>query len=297
MTVISYQYWSILKTLYNGKKIPLIPSILISNKLVSNFKGKESHFNAFFAFQCTPVSKNSTLPLVTTPVTNARLSSISFNDQDIPNIIHSLNINKAHGYDDIYIRLLNICDSSIVKPLTTIFKNCFQSGSFPNNWKKPNVVPIHKKGNKQLLQNYRPVSLMPICGKSLERIIFNPIFEYLEKNSLPFPNQSGFRPFESCENQLLSIVHDIYTNFEQHPTLEMIANFVDILKAFEKVWHEGFLFTLERIGISGNLSSLFKRFLSNRFQRVVLNGQCYCWSSVLAGVPQGSILGPLLSII
>ena len=76
-------YWSILKTLYNGKKIPLIPPILINNKLISNFKEKANHFNAFFASQCTPVSNNSTLPLVRTPVTNASLSSISLNDQDI----------------------------------------------------------------------------------------------------------------------------------------------------------------------------------------------------------------------
>ena len=117
-------YWSILKSLYNGKKIPLIPPILISNKLVSNFKEKANHFNAFFASQCTPVSNNSTLPLVTTPITNASLSSISFNDQDILNVIHSLNINKAHGFDNLSIRLLKICDSSIVKPLSIIFKNC-----------------------------------------------------------------------------------------------------------------------------------------------------------------------------
>ena len=88
-------------------------------------------------------------------------------------IIHSLNINKAHGYNDLSIRLLKICGSSIVKPLSIIFKNCLQSTSFPNNWKKSNVVPIHKKGDKQ---NYRPVSLLPICGKIFERIIFNPIF-------------------------------------------------------------------------------------------------------------------------
>ena len=88
-------YWSILKTLYNGKKIPLIPPILISNKLVSNFKENVNHFNAFFASQCTPISDNITLPLVTTPITNASFSSISFNDQDILNIMHSLNINKA----------------------------------------------------------------------------------------------------------------------------------------------------------------------------------------------------------
>ena len=138
-------YWSILKTLYNGKKIPLIPPILISNKLVSNFKEKAKHFNDFFASQCTPVPNNSTLPLVTTPITNTSLSSISFNDQDILNVIHSLNINKAHGFDDLSIRLLKICDSSIAKPLSIIFENCLQSRSFPNNWKKSNVVPIHKK--------------------------------------------------------------------------------------------------------------------------------------------------------
>ena len=189
-----------------------------------------------------------------------------------------------------------MCDS-VLKPLSIIFKNCLESGSFPNNWKKSNVVRIRKIGDKQLLQNYQPVSLLPICGKIFERIIFNPIFEYLKKNSLLCPNQSGFRPFDSCENQLLSIVHDIYANFDQHPTLEMRANFLDISKAFDKVWHEGLIFKLESIGISGNLLSLFKSFLSNRFQRVVLNGQCSSWSSVLAGVPQGSVLGPLFLLI
>ena len=195
------------------------------------------------------------------------------------------------------IFIISIFLSSIVRPLSIIFKNCLHSRSFPNNWKKSNVVPIHKKGGKQLLQNYWPVSLLPICGKIFERIIFNPIFEYLKKNSLLCPNQSGFRPFDSCENQLLSIVHDIYANFDQHPTLEMRANFLDISKAFDKVWHEGLLFKLERIGISGNLLSLLKSFLSNRFQQVVLNGQCSSWSSVLAGVLQVSILGPLIFLI
>ena len=104
------------------------------------------------------------LPSVTTLVTNASLSSISFNDQDILKIVHSLNINKAHRYDDISLRLLKICDSSIVRPLSVILKNCLQSRSFPNTWKKSSV-PIYKKGDKQLLQNYQPVSLLPICGK------------------------------------------------------------------------------------------------------------------------------------
>ena len=135
------------------------------------------------------------------------------------------------------------------------------------------------------------------CGKIFERIILNSVFEYLGKNSLLCPNQSGFRQFSSCENQLLSIVHDIYDNFDQHPTLEMRANFLYISKSFDKLWHERLLFKFERVGILGNLLGLLKSFLSNRLQRVVLNGQYSSWSSVLAAVLQGSILTPLLFLI
>ena len=184
-----------------------------------------------------------------------------------------------------------------MKPLSIIFKNCLQTGNFPNNWKKSNVVPIHKKGDKQFLQNYRPVSLLPICSKIFEKIIFNPMVDFLEEYSLLCPHQSGFRSSDSFQSQLLSIFHDIYASFDQSRNLEVRANFLDISKAFDKVWHEGLIFKLEHIGISGNLLSLLKSFLNNRFQRVVLNAQCSNWLSVLAGIPQGSILGPLIFLI
>ena len=100
------------------------------------------------------------------------------------------------------------------------------------------------------------------------------MLEFLEENSLLCPHQSGFRSSDSCQSQLLSIVHDIYASFDQSPTLEMRANFLVISKAFDKEWYEGLIFKLEHIGISGNLLSLLKSFLNNRFQRVVLNGQC-----------------------
>ena len=110
-------YWSILKTLYNGKKIPLIPQMLVNKKLISNFKEKSNHFNAFFASQCTSVSNDSALPSTTNSVSNV---NVQFKEQDILKVIRSLNYNEAHGYDDISTRLLKICDSAIVKPLSVI---------------------------------------------------------------------------------------------------------------------------------------------------------------------------------
>ena len=100
---------------------------------MSNFKEKGNYFNDFFASQCTPISNDSALPNYSNSVFNVSLSSIHFEDQDILKIIQSLNYNKAHGYDDISIRLLKICNSSIVRPLSIIFKNCLQTRTFPNN--------------------------------------------------------------------------------------------------------------------------------------------------------------------
>ena len=123
------------------------------------------------------------------------------------------------------------------------------------------------------------------------------MLNFLEENSLLHPHQSGFRSSDSCQSQLLSIVHDIYSSFDQSPTLKVRTNFLDISKKFDKTEHEGLIFKLEHTGISGNLLSLFKSFLNDRLQRVVLNGQCSNWSSLPAGVPQGLILGPLLFLI
>ena len=110
-------YWSILKTFYNGRKIPLIPPLLINDQLVSDFKVKANHFNAFFSMQCTPLVNGSQIPDAVSFETNERLSSIDFSNDDTIKIIRSLDENKAHGHDDISKCLIKICDSTLVKPL------------------------------------------------------------------------------------------------------------------------------------------------------------------------------------
>ena len=133
------------------------------------------------------------------------LSDIVFNSKDTTKVISCLDSNKAHGYDMINIRMLKICGESIPKSLEYIFRAPLNDERFPSEWKKANVVPIHKKDDKQFLKNYRPVSLLPICSKIFERIIYNRIFEYLIENNLITENQSGLKPGDSCISQILSI--------------------------------------------------------------------------------------------
>ena len=111
------------------------------------------------------------------------------------------------------------------------------------------------------------------------------------------PNQSGFRPSDSCINQLLAITHEIFEAFDCNPALEVRSVFLDISEAFDKLWHEGLLFKLRSMGISGELYNLLGNYLSGRFQRVILNGQTLLWRPVIAGAPQDSILDPLLFLV
>ena len=211
-------YWSILKCFYNNSKIPLLPPLKVD----------------FFATQCTPLPNSSVLPSAINSKTHARLSSIDFDEEDILKIIRKLDNDKAHGHDNISIRMLKIYDSVLVEPLSQIYKNCINSGVFPDIWKKSHIIPTYKKNDKCCINNYCPVSLLPICGKIFERILYNPLFLYLESNNLLTPHQSGFRPNDSCIYQLLSIVH-IYLDFDHNPSLEVRGNFLDISKAFDKV--------------------------------------------------------------
>ena len=110
--------------------------------------------------------------------------------------------------------MLKICGDSVCLPLEMIFKQTLLTGVFPSVWKKGNIVPIHKNGDKQNIKNYRPVSLLPICGKIFERVVFNEMFIYFSANKRISKNQSGFQPCDSCINRLLSITREIFTSFD-----------------------------------------------------------------------------------
>ena len=230
-------------------------------------------------------------------VTDKRINDVLIQNDEILKLIRNLNPNKATGSDGISGQMLLLCDDSVVLPLKLIFQNILDKSIYPDLWKLANVTPIHKKEDKQLVKNYRPISLLPICGKIFEKIIFNSLYSYLNVNKLLTENQSGFRPGDSTTNQLLYLVSEIHDAFEDSKSLEVRAVFLDISKAFDKVWHEGLIFKLKQNGVSGKLLKLFESYLHNRKQRVMINGSYSEYADIQSGVPQGSVLGPLLFLV
>ena len=137
-------------------------------------------FNIFFADQCSILkNKSELLTTLSKKTTRESLTTIDFSNNDILKIIRNLDPSEAHGHDMISIRMVKICDDSICKPLKLIFQSCVESGKFPSEWKNANVLPIHKNRDKQILKNYRPISLLPITGKILERLLYDTTIEFL----------------------------------------------------------------------------------------------------------------------
>ena len=287
-------FWNAFKRITNKKKHTNIPPIIDNNKYISNFRQKANIFNDYFANQCKILDNGSILPDVAYK-TNASVYHINITINQICDIINKMNSNKAGGYDEISVRMLQLCPSEVASPLQIIFQKCIDTGIFPDSWKYANVQPVHKKNDRQIKSNYRPISLLPICGKLLEKIVFDHVYSYLKAQHLLSKNQSGFRPGDSTIYQLISITSNIYESFEKYD--ETRAIFLDISKAFDKVWHEGVIHKLKCNGISGNLLAFFENYLENRHQRVVLNGIESDWKKLEAGVPQGSVLGPLLFLV
>ena len=156
--------------------MPYIPAIFQKNKRIVDFKKKSEIFNSFFAEQCFLIPNKGVLPSQLTLLTENSLANCHFSKKGILQIIRNLGSNEAHGHDMISICMLKLYGDWICKPQEIIFKTCLRNGRFPLEWKKANVVPIHRKVHKQTIKNYHPVSLRPICGKIFEPLLYDTMY-------------------------------------------------------------------------------------------------------------------------
>lgn len=214
---------------------------------------------------------------------------------EVESILKILTVGKASGPNGLSNRILRELSCELSSPLCSLFNQSLRTGMVPTLYKEANVCPVPKKGDLSLVTNYRPISLLNSESKVFEKLIFKYLFNHLLDNNLLSPLQSGFIPGDSTVNQLTFLYNTFCEALDSGK--EVRAVFCDISKAFDRVWHTGLLHKLKAAGVTGEVLSWFKNYLSDRKQRVVLPGASSEWTYIHAGVPQGSILGPLLFLL
>ena len=287
-------YWRTLKQFIKPHQSSSIPPLNANGTILDDDSDKANFLNDYFTKQTSLDDSHASLPA--TPLENtSTLNSLNITQAEVHETLMSLNVGKAVGPDTISNRLLQELALPLSAPLCNLFNFSLRTGQVPSSWKEAHVTPIHKKNDPSDVSNYRPISLLNTMGKVLEKIVHKHVFNYFRDNNILTALQSGFVPGDSTVNQLL----DLYNTFckSLDDSKEVRAVFCDISKAFDRVWHRGLLYKLRRAGITGSLLSWFSHYLQDRKQRVVLPGASSNWSSVQAGVPQGSILGPLLFLL
>ena len=223
------------------------------------------------------------------------LSSIIITADEVQSILKSLSIGKATGPDSISNCLLKELAVPLSEPLADLFNFSIRSGKIPQLWKEANISPICKKDDPSIVSNYRSISLLNTLGKVLEKNVHKHVFSFFRDNSIISTLQSGFVPGDSTVTQLTDIYNTFCKALDEGKEVRTIC--CDISKAFDRVWHRGLLYKLRRAGITGSLLQWFSNYLHDRKQRVVLPGATSDWSTIRAGDPHGSILGPLLFLI
>ena len=295
----SKAFWKILKQNFGNNKNQSIPTLVDGLNSYTSDASKACILNAYFVEQ-------STLELTNEPdlpdfmpqrdlKTDASIEEIFINPVQVFAVLKSLDANKATGPDGIGNTILKSCASALCLPISILSQISLNSGSFPKIWKKANVVPIYKKGEKNCKSNYRPISLLSNVSKVLEKLVYNVLYEHCAKNKLLSSKNSGFKKGDGAVNQMISLTDIIYKALDNGKNVVMV--FLDIQRAFDRVWHKGLLHKLQCLGVGGVLLKWLADYMSNRSQKVVLSGQESPTLYTNSGVPQGSILAPLLFLI
>lgn len=287
------------KPLHTKSKYP--SEFKIQNKVIENQQDIADQFNDYFSNIGQTLDKiiSNDHPDFKTYLSNKSYPTFIFkptNETEIKNIISSIkNATLSAGHDEIPGILVKRVGNIISKPLSIIINVSLQQGYFPENLKIAKVVPIHKSGDPSSFTNYRPISVLPVFSKVYERVVFNRLLNFLNQNNILCSSQFGFRPKHSTSHAIINLIDQISEAIDKKEYT--VGIFIDLSKAFDTVNHSILLAKLKYYGIKGPPLSWLSSYLHNRKQYTVINDVSSTLSNVTCGVPQGSILGPLLFLI
>ena len=275
--------------------------IQIDDKCVKNEKEIAEAFNNYFSKVgsnlSSTIKNHQTSPLYSLrgDYSNTNFFIFGTTDEEVLKTIQKLKSKSSSGIDGINSKLLKQIATSILVPLTHIFNLTFTTGIIPDKLKIAKVIPIFKSGEKELTSNYRPISLLPTISKVLERLMFDRLTDYCSKYKILIDEQYGFRKSRTTEQAIIDFQDHIIQNINNK--LWSLGIFLDLSKAFDTLNHDILINKLEYYGIRGLGQSWFKNYLTGRKQLVSLGNTQSPMTNITHGVPQGSILGPLLFLI
>lgn len=295
--------WDVLRDLLgrNAGKWDTVLELKLNNSIVTCPQRVSQAFNDFFSNVGQSINEN--VPNVQRSYTESLgNSNQSFfmepiTPADIITVSHKIKTKHSTGQDRLSTSLTKHIIYEIVQPLAYIFNMSVSSGIVPNNLKIARVVPIHKQGDKRDINNYRPISILPALSKILEKIVNDRLYTFLNKNNLINPLQFGFRKGHSTIHPIVHLLNDTAIANDKRSKDVTLAIFLDLSKAFDSLSHEILLYKLHRLGVRGIANMWFQSYLSDRKQYVEVDGAVSAESVTLVGVPQGSILGPLLFLV